>query len=147
MLDYYFEFIYFFTLDIAIFWTCLSHFQNGVLSHPLQSIVKLLEIKKISVYDKLILNLLEVSKVEVIPMLQLCSKYYTKILCRGEILWWHRLCDLTDITCTFSVLMQMPASALHWFWNNSLSFIFCWYLADDAGLWFWIYLFFHFNTH
>jgi hypothetical protein len=41
--------------------------------------------KKISVYDKLILNLLEVSKVEVIPMLQLCSKYYTKILCRGEI--------------------------------------------------------------
>jgi hypothetical protein len=35
-----------------------------MLSHPLQSIVKLLEINKISVYDKLILNLLEVSKVE-----------------------------------------------------------------------------------
>ena len=27
--------------DIVIFWTCLSHFQNGMLSHPLQSIVKL----------------------------------------------------------------------------------------------------------
>jgi hypothetical protein len=66
--------------DIVIFWTCLSHFQNGMLSHPLQSIVKLLEIKKISVYDKLILNLLEVSKVEVIPMLQLCNIPFWKWL-------------------------------------------------------------------
>jgi len=29
--------------------------------------------------------MLEVSTVEVIPMWQLCSKDYTKILCRGEI--------------------------------------------------------------
>jgi hypothetical protein len=42
-------------------------------------ICKLLEKENISVYDKLILNLLEVSTVEVIPLLQLCSKDYTEI--------------------------------------------------------------------
>jgi hypothetical protein len=50
-----------------------------------ESVIKFIGCTLKIVYDKLILNLLAVSTVEVIPMLQLCSKDYTEILSRGEI--------------------------------------------------------------
>jgi len=41
-------------IDVVNVWITLSHLQNGMLSQPPQCISNSLEIKNISVYDKLI---------------------------------------------------------------------------------------------
>jgi hypothetical protein len=87
--------------------------------------------------------MLEVSTEWVITMWQLCSKDCTKINYYIEVKYIpikHIMC--IDIAYALSVVLVLPASALHWISNNCGPSSFCWCLAHDTETLSWIYLIF-----